>query len=138
MIGCKSPLFAYARLYLFLALQCINSSLKGAGKIAKIKEVAPNTTEPAVSRFWKHDVKVARDYNKTLGENEGEDLGKQFLEEWANLNGIDPSTLKTDTEESRLTQLQTLMDIVEDAQEDDVLRTLSMSVPSAAEVSKME
>ncbi|GBO30052.1 hypothetical protein AVEN_40447-1 [Araneus ventricosus] len=105
---------------------------------AQIKEVAPNTTEPAVSRFWKHDVKVARDYNKTLGENEGEDLGKQFLEEWANLNGIDPSTLKTDTEESRLTQLQTLMDIVEDAQEDDVLRTLSMSVPSAAEVSKME
>ncbi|CAL1277622.1 unnamed protein product [Larinioides sclopetarius] len=101
--------------------------------ILKIKEVAPNTTEPAVSRFWKHDVKVARDYNKTLGENEGEDLGKQFLEEWANLNGIDPSTLKTDTEESRLTQLQTLMDIVEDAQEDDVLRTLSMSVPSAAE-----
>ncbi|XP_055933379.1 uncharacterized protein LOC129963216 isoform X2 [Argiope bruennichi] len=101
--------------------------------ILKIKEVAPNTTEPAVSRFWKHDVKVARDYNKTLGENEGEDLGKQFLEEWANLNGIDPNTLKNDSEESRLTQLQTLMDIVEDAQEDDVLRTISMSVPAAAE-----
>lgn len=100
--------------------------------ILKVKEVAPNTTEPAVSRFWKHDVKVARDYNKTLGENEGEDLGKQFLEEWANLNGIDPSTLKSDTEESRLTQLQTLMDIVEDAQEDDVFRSISMSVPAPA------
>ncbi|GFS80926.1 uncharacterized protein NPIL_62451 [Nephila pilipes] len=100
--------------------------------ILKVKEVAPNTTEPAVSRFWKHDVKVARDYNKTLGENEGEDLGKQFLEEWANLNGIDPNTLKSDTEESRLTQLQTLMDIVEDAQEDDVFRSISMSVPAPA------
>ncbi|GIY96751.1 uncharacterized protein CEXT_450201 [Caerostris extrusa] len=100
------------------------------------KEVAPNTTEPAISRFWKHDVKVARDYNKTLGENEGEDLGKQFLEEWANLNGIDPSTLKTDTEESRLTQLQTLMDIVEDAQEDDVFRSISMSNPAGDKVSR--
>lgn len=25
-----------------------------------MKEVAPNTTEPAVSRFWKHDVKVKK------------------------------------------------------------------------------
>ncbi|KAG8187303.1 hypothetical protein JTE90_011674 [Oedothorax gibbosus] len=100
--------------------------------ILKVKEVAPNTTEPAVSRFWKHDVKVARDYNKTLGENEGEDLGKQFLEEWANLNGIDPKTLKNDSEESRMTQLQTLMDIVEDAEEDDVFKTIAMSVPAPA------
>ncbi|XP_035233771.1 uncharacterized protein LOC118205589 [Stegodyphus dumicola] len=100
--------------------------------ILKVKEVAPNTTDAAVSRFWKHDVKVARDYNKTLGENEGEDLGKQFLQEWANLNGIDPNTLNTDSEESRLTQLQTLMDIVEDAQEDDVFRSISMNTPAPA------
>ncbi|XP_042897542.1 uncharacterized protein [Parasteatoda tepidariorum] len=100
--------------------------------ILKIKEVAPNTADQAVSRFWKHDVKVARDYNKTLGENEGEDLGKQFLQEWANLNGIDPNTLNDDSEESRLTKLQTLMDIVEDAADDEVFRSISMNVPAPA------
>jgi len=34
-------------------------------------------------RFWQEDIKIARDYNKTLTYVGNENLGNEFLKEWA-------------------------------------------------------
>ncbi|KAJ8922429.1 hypothetical protein NQ315_004375 [Exocentrus adspersus] len=39
--------------------------------VFKIKEVAPMAKDHARHRFWKHDIKIVRDYNKTLEAEEG-------------------------------------------------------------------
>ncbi|KAJ6646100.1 hypothetical protein Bhyg_01310 [Pseudolycoriella hygida] len=50
----------------------------------KIKEVAPMSSK-LQQKFWKHDVKVARDYNKTFGTVEGETLKESLLAELVQL-----------------------------------------------------
>lgn len=47
----------------------------------------------AQQQFWKHDVKVARDYNKTVGTGEGVSLQEKFFEDFANLHGNQFRTL---------------------------------------------
>lgn len=47
-------------------------------------------------QFWRHDVKVARDYNKTLGKGEGTSLQQKIFEDFANFHGNDFRTLPTD------------------------------------------
>lgn len=44
-------------------------------------------------QFWKHDVKVARDYNKTLGTGEGISLKEKVLEDLAEIHGKEISTI---------------------------------------------
>ncbi|XP_067124246.1 uncharacterized protein [Centruroides vittatus] len=106
--------------------------LVSAYVVLKIKEVAPHTSIPKTSRFWKHDIKVARDYNRTFGNNEGEEMGKQFLQEWASLTGVDPKEILSDTQEARLKQLQTLRDIIEDVEADDVYQSVMRCMPSTS------
>ncbi|XP_018572228.1 uncharacterized protein LOC108911715 [Anoplophora glabripennis] len=53
----------------FINIVCIYAA---AILVFKIKEVAPMSRDHARRRFWKHDIKIARDYNKTL---EGEEAG---------------------------------------------------------------
>lgn len=36
-------------------------------------------------QFWKHDVKVARDYNKTIGAGEGASTQEKLFEDFAQL-----------------------------------------------------
>lgn len=50
--------------------------------VLKIKEVAPNTTrDQARKKFWKHDIKVARDHNKTIFNDDSPSGYQRLLEE---------------------------------------------------------
>lgn len=46
----------------------------------KIKEVAPIVPKDQ-KHFWKHDIKIARDYNKTLHTLDGMSMSKQLIQE---------------------------------------------------------
>lgn len=46
-------------------------------------------------QFWKHDVKVARDYNQTLGTGEGASLKKRLFEDLAHFHCDEFRTLTT-------------------------------------------
>ncbi|CAG2062897.1 unnamed protein product [Timema podura] len=48
----------------------------------KIKEVAPRTSK-AQRHFWDHDVKIARDYNRTMRGPDARNLGKSLANELA-------------------------------------------------------
>lgn len=60
----------------------------------KIKEVAP--VSDSHRQFWKHDIKIARDYNKTIHAEEGVKLKKQLAEfqETDNFKGVGAELLK--------------------------------------------
>jgi hypothetical protein len=45
----------------------------------KVKEVAPVVSDDQ-RQFWKHDIKIARDYNKTVHADEGKKMREQFAE----------------------------------------------------------
>lgn len=44
----------------------------------KIKEVAPVSDDQR--QFWKHDIKIARDYNKTIHADEGQKLQEELAQ----------------------------------------------------------
>ncbi|CAN8001647.1 unnamed protein product [Ixodes hexagonus] len=85
-----------------------------------IKEIAPAASLQGTRRFWKHDIKVARDYNKTLGGAAGTDMGKKLLEEWRKLD----DTKGGDAANG----FQGLQDIIDEAEEDDVYQTVMQQV----------
>ena len=50
---------------------------------SKIKEVSPvDEKSSPTSRFWKEDIKIAREYNKTIRERK-RSLHQDLLVEWA-------------------------------------------------------
>ncbi|XP_046397947.1 uncharacterized protein LOC124164586 isoform X2 [Ischnura elegans] len=53
--------------------------------VLKVKEVAPQASKDEMRRFWKHDIKIARDYNRTMHGDTAKNLGKQLLDELAGL-----------------------------------------------------
>lgn len=63
----------------------------------KIKEVAPVVSADQ-RQFWKHDIKVARDYNKTVNAEEGqklkEEIGKFREHESENFKGVGAELLR--------------------------------------------
>lgn len=61
----------------------------------KVKEVAPASDEQR--QFWKHDIKIARDYNKTIHADEGAQLQKglaQFHDNASDFRGVGAELLK--------------------------------------------
>ncbi|GIY49845.1 uncharacterized protein CEXT_344601, partial [Caerostris extrusa] len=111
---------------LALALVNIVCIFLAALVVLKIKEVAPRTSVAKTSRFWKEDIKIARDYNATMPAAEAEELGKQFLAEWLHqlqsipfksndftLNGLEPEALLSDDAEAAITRMETLKDIMQ-------------------------
>ncbi|KDR09916.1 uncharacterized protein LOC110838384 isoform X2 [Zootermopsis nevadensis] len=64
--------------------------------VLKIKEVAPRTSKDQM-QFWKHDIKIARDYNRTFHGEDAEEIQKRLAEEIArtklqsNLNAVAPN-----------------------------------------------
>lgn len=49
---------------------------------SQIKEVAPHSSIKDTKRFWQHDIRVARDYNRTVSAN---DRDEAFMH---HLNGL--------------------------------------------------
>ncbi|OQR69318.1 laminin subunit beta-2-like [Tropilaelaps mercedesae] len=95
----------------------------------KIKEIAPEKSLPDTDRFWKHDIKVAREYNRrntTVGS--AGDMAQTVLSEWATVAGIDPRVMQSDEPKARISQLQTLQDILMDAEDDEVFQTVTSKV----------
>lgn len=91
--------------------------------VLKIKEVAPATSLPGTRRFWKHDIKVARDYNKTLGGSSARTMGKKLLEEWSKIEGrgkTDPAYTSS--------CIQSLQGIIDEAEDDEVYQTVVQHV----------
>lgn len=88
--------------------------------VFKIKEVAPYTTVATTARFWREDIKITRDYNRTMQGHEAKKFAKTFVEEWAAINNINPGdhTSKTNS------QLNYLRNVVEEAEEDEVYQTV--------------
>lgn len=95
--------------------------------LLKVKEVMPLGRLEPNKRFFQEDIKVARNYNRRMtmmmGSSGGglaeENMGNQILSEWAEIAGLDPKTLLSDRPEARVTQLQTLQDILSDVEADD-------------------
>lgn len=87
------------------------------------KEVVPLGALEPNKRFFKEDIKVMRDYNRRMTMAPGtvaeEQMGNQILSEWAEIAGLDPKTLLSDSPEAKVTQLQTLQDILSDVEADD-------------------
>lgn len=88
--------------------------------VLKIKEIAPASSLQGTRRFWKHDIKVARDYNKTLGGDTARDMGKKLLEEWQKLDDTKGG--------DGFSNLQGLQDIIDEAEDDDVYQTVMQQV----------
>lgn len=82
--------------------------------LLKAKEVVPLGRLEPHHRFFKEDIKVARDYNRRAtqaaivgtGELAEDTIGNQILSEWANLAGLDSKTLLSDKPEARVTQVK--------------------------------
>ncbi|XP_058120794.1 uncharacterized protein LOC131282381 [Anopheles ziemanni] len=56
-----------------------------------IKEVAPVVPKDQ-KQFWKHDIKIARDYNRTLHTNDGLSMSKQLIHELTTLHHNNDTT----------------------------------------------
>ncbi|XP_055546990.1 uncharacterized protein LOC129731198 [Wyeomyia smithii] len=57
----------------------------------KIKEVAPIVPQDQ-KQFWKHDIKIARDYNRTLHSTDGMSMSKQLIHDLTALHNQDPES----------------------------------------------
>ncbi|KAJ6222573.1 hypothetical protein RDWZM_001118 [Blomia tropicalis] len=103
----------------------ITNIIIGAIILLKIKEIAPLATlSKANRRFFKEDIKIARQYNE---KHRGSNLGEDVLKEWANIAGLDKNEFLKP--ESRAVQLHTLADIAKDVEADLVYRTVTRNMP---------
>ncbi|XP_054157688.1 uncharacterized protein LOC128956032 [Oppia nitens] len=109
---------------LILSLINITNIFIGALILLKIKEIAPlSTMSPTTRRFFQEDIKIVREYNAEHGGN-SDNMGEQVLKEWADMNGINANELLANTPEARVTQFQTLTDIIRDVEEDQVYKSI--------------
>ncbi|KAI1295681.1 Uncharacterized protein HDE_05382 [Halotydeus destructor] len=94
--------------------------------LLKIKEVAPmSSMSSATSRFWKEDVKIAREHPESTSNLNT--MGEDFLKEWAQMMGIDERQFLSDTPQARAARVQTLRDMLKDVESDDVFRQIARS-----------
>ncbi|XP_015782992.1 uncharacterized protein LOC107360786 [Tetranychus urticae] len=91
-----------------------------------LKQVVPMGKMDSNKRFFKEDIGVARYYNrKSMAVTTDDVMGKRILEEWANIAGLDPNQLLSTKPEARVTQLQTLKDLISDVENDDVYQSVT-------------
>lgn len=55
----------------------------------QLKEVAPISSKDQNRRFWKYDIKVARDYNRTLENDEAKNIHNLFKAQFEQRNNLD-------------------------------------------------
>lgn len=70
----------------------ICDTFKEKSYICQIKEVAPVVSK-SQQQFWKHDVKVARDYNKTIKRTDNDKLSGDIASEIEELQGTSTERL---------------------------------------------
>ncbi|KAI1290849.1 hypothetical protein HDE_07844 [Halotydeus destructor] len=94
--------------------------------LLKAKEVVPLGSLEPHKKFFREDVPAAREFNRrmTIAAASGlladdQTMGDQILSEWADIAGLDKDTLLSARPEARVTQLQTLQDILSDVEMDD-------------------
>lgn len=98
--------------------------------IVQIKEITPaSALSPSTARFFKHDLKIARQHNqdKSKGQTSeglcGEDVGQEILQEWVDATGLNAQQIMFgDSAQAKAIQEQTLADIMEDVQNDQVFQ----------------
>ncbi|RWS20558.1 hypothetical protein B4U80_04661, partial [Leptotrombidium deliense] len=120
--------------------------------ILKLKEIVPLGRMEANRKFFKEDIKIAREYNrKSNAAVNQQDLGNQILGEWAVSNrlfcspiskivsfdlvfvllkeiaGLDPKRLMSEIPEAEVTRIQTLRDIVGDVEGDENYKYITRS-----------
>ncbi|XP_071451791.1 uncharacterized protein [Hetaerina americana] len=69
--------------------------------VLKVKEVAPQASKDEMRRFWKHDIKIMRDYNRTMHGDTAKNLGKQLLDELAGLPKEQAEAIVEEAEQCR-------------------------------------
>ncbi|GAB6028925.1 hypothetical protein CHUAL_004721 [Chamberlinius hualienensis] len=115
---------ALGAISLCLTLVNIASIIIMAIIVFKIKEVAPPSSMPETSRFWREDIKIARDHNRTIHKHDTQDLGQQFQKEWKELiHKANGSALNEDSADDP-NQMSELACIVQEAEEDEVYQTV--------------
>lgn len=101
--------------------------------LLRAKEVVPLGSFEPNKRFFKEDIKVARDYNRRMTllppgtTNAEETIGNQILSEWAEIAGLDPGTLLSEKPEAEVTRRQTLLDIIGDVTADSTYQSVTKS-----------
>ncbi|RWS03256.1 DUF389 domain containing protein-like protein [Dinothrombium tinctorium] len=130
-----------------MALECVLLGIVSF-LLAAVNEVAPlSSMSSPTSRFWREDVKVvisylakaqlyasfkiARERNRSGSSVDKEQMRREILEEWARIAGVDPNELLSNKPESRAAQEQTFRDLIEDAIDDDVFRSIVRSTHAA-------
>ncbi|CAG2118979.1 unnamed protein product, partial [Medioppia subpectinata] len=117
LLGCVSMVLTALNIICMLVVAYI---------VLKIKEIVPlEKMAPGTQRFFKHDLKIARKYNrKSMATGNNDPIGQQILEEWAEISGLDKNQMLSETPEARVTQLQTLYDIAQDVESDETFQTV--------------
>ncbi|XP_074602663.1 uncharacterized protein LOC141856278 isoform X2 [Brevipalpus obovatus] len=101
-----------------------------------MKQIAPLGKIEPKNRFFTKDIKEARYYNRKRGTlTANENLGQQILREWAEKAGLDPAQLLSQRPEARVTQFQTLKDLITDVENDAVYRNVTQAAMSKPEPS---
>ncbi|KAI2804981.1 hypothetical protein BLOT_003970 [Blomia tropicalis] len=90
----------------------------------KIKEIAPiRTLMPSDHKFFSEDIKVYQAHNKRYSSSGH--IGKQILEEWADLSGLNKNELLSNRPDAKVTQIQTLQDIADEVELDPNYQTIT-------------
>ena len=112
----------------FLYLACV--------LLLKLKEVAPLGKMDKTARFFQQDIpEYRRQRGSTIVGTNYDTIGQNILEEWARLTGVDPKVLMSNSAEARVTQLQTLRDLADDVENDDVYHSVTKGAFGKPDVS---
>ena len=95
---------------------------------------------PSTARFFKQDIKIARQYNQSKVKEQtldnvtnDHDMGREILREWVDANGLSAEQiLSGETATSKVIQEHTLADIMADVQSDQVFQSVKRGSVSLA------
>lgn len=84
--------YSFLKVYTIIKIISLIRAIKLKYFKLKIKEVAPVVSK-SQQQFWKHDVKVARDYNKTIKRTENDRFTGDIATEITDLHGTSTERL---------------------------------------------
>ena len=102
--------------------------------VLMLKEVAPLGSFEPNRKFFQEDIKAYRKAADGKKLQSDDDLGGQILREWADISGLNAETLLSNSPEAKITQMQTLADLVQEIQNDKNYLSVTRAAPSIPEV----